>query len=69
MSSGNINWAFGDGGDVEDLCELAERYGYSLHDDNKWRETEDETGLSDHEMWQYIWDRRDSEAENLASGE
>jgi hypothetical protein len=65
-SAGNINWAFGDGGDVEDLSELASRYGYSLNDDGKWREVDDEPGLSDEEMWQYVWDRRESDAEDMA---
>lgn len=109
MSAGNINWAFGDGGDEPDLCEAAEYYGYALHDDGLWRETcnyckgsgnvpmdlseipgwalndgcaegvkkcglcegkghveEGNQGFTDGEMWQYIWDRRESDAEDLA---
>lgn len=64
--SGNINWAFGDGGDVEDLSDVASRYHYNLCSDGRWRETEDDPGLTDEDMWQYISDRRDSEAEDLA---
>ena len=37
--SWNINWAFGDGGDVEDLVDTAARYKFFLHSkDNKWYE-------------------------------
>ena len=41
---------YGDGGDAEDLCELAARYHYGLFPDGKWRETDDEPGKSDAEM-------------------
>lgn len=54
------------GGDEECLADLVERYGYSLRDDGKWRETDDEPGLTDEEMWQYVWDRRESDAEDMA---
>lgn len=64
-SAGNINAAFGAGGDVEDLCDLADRYGYSLRDDELWRETDDDPGLTDEQMWQYVWDRRESDLEDL----
>ena len=39
MSAGNINWAFGDGGNVEDLIEAAAHYNYELCEDGKWRES------------------------------
>jgi hypothetical protein len=57
---------FGDGGDAEDLMDVAAHYHYHLDDDNKWRETPDDPGFTDEDMWQYINDRRDSEAEDLA---
>jgi hypothetical protein len=65
-STGNINWAFGDGGDVEDLVECAERYNYTLCADGKWRETDDEPGFTDQEMWRYVEEARESDAEDLA---
>lgn len=37
--TGNINWAFGDGGDVEDLGDAAARYRYEQCEDGKWRES------------------------------
>ena len=58
--------AWGDGGDVEDLVEAADRYGYSLCSDDKWREDMSEAGLTDEQMWQYVWDRRESDAEDMA---
>lgn len=66
-SAGNINWAFGDG-DVEELGDVADHYDYVCGEDGLWRETncEDEPGKTDQEMWQYIWDRRESEAEDFA---
>lgn len=39
MSAGNINWAFGDGGNVEDLIDVAAHYHHELCDDGKWRES------------------------------
>ena len=62
MSSGNINWAFGDGDGAEDLGELAEKYDYACGVDGLRREENcgDELGLTDQQMWQYIWDRRES---------
>lgn len=69
-ATGNINWAYGDGGDVEDLGELAEGYGYSLRPDDKWwnekDDTDGDTVKTDQEMWQYIWDMRESDAEDWA---
>lgn len=62
---------FGDGGDVEDLADLADRYGYVQHEYQYWWSPEDDTNgdtkKTDQQMWQYIWDRRDSEAEDMAS--
>lgn len=60
--------AWGDGGDVEDLSDEAMKYSYSLYADGLWREFEDELGLTDEQMWEYIWDRRESDAEDLAVG-
>lgn len=60
--------AWDDGGDVEDLSDEAMKYGYSLYADGLWREFEDEPGLTDQHMWEYIWDRRESDAEDLAVG-
>lgn len=53
----------------EDLVDLAASCGYSLHSDDKWRETADEAGLTDEQMWSYIWDRRESESEDILIGE
>lgn len=39
MGGWNINWAFGDGGNVEDLIESAAHYHYELCPDEKWRES------------------------------
>lgn len=58
--------AYGDGGDAEDLCELAARYHYGLFPDGKWRETDDEPGKSDAEMWEYVEGMRDAELEDMA---
>ena len=68
MSDGqpNINWAFGDGGDVEALCEIADRYHKHLDPDGLWREEVGDKGMSDEEMWQYVWDRRESDLEDMA---
>lgn len=49
------------GGDEESLVDIVARYGYSLSDDGLWRENADDDGLTDQEMWEYAWDRRDSE--------
>lgn len=61
---------FGDGGDGEDLADAAGRYGYSLRLDGRWwneaDDTDGDTIKTDAEMWQYVWDRRDSGAEDLA---
>lgn len=46
MSTGNINWAFGDGGDVEDLADVAGSFGYSLGEDDLWRQFPDEPGIT-----------------------
>lgn len=54
---------FGDGGDGEDLAELASKYDYELCSDDKWRETADEEGKTDEQMWDYINDRRESDLE------
>ena len=94
----NINWAFGDGGDVEDLGDAAVHAFHELCEDGKWREScvsckglhyrrangfkpgqpcEICGGLgylqgdgcnefTDQEMWQYIWDRRESQSEDMA---
>lgn len=62
---------FGDGGDAEDLFELANKYDYYQADDGKWYETgcEEEPGLTDEEMWQYVEDKRSSDLEDLALGD
>jgi hypothetical protein len=59
---------FGDGGDGEDLGELAAKYNYSQGADNLWREKDcaDEPGLTDEQMWEYIWDRQESDLEDMA---
>jgi hypothetical protein len=54
---------FGDGGDGEDLSDAAIRYGYELCSDDKWREDMSEEGKTDEQMWEYIWDHRESEGE------
>lgn len=61
---------FGDGGDGEDLAELASKYEYQLCADNLWREIncDDEPGMTDEKMWEYITDRRESELEDALSG-
>ena len=61
---------FGDGGDDEDLMDLAARYDYTLGEDGKWRgpsggDPRHEPGMTDHQMWEYIWDRRESDAEDM----
>lgn len=57
---------FGDGGDAEDLSDLASRYGHELCSDGMWREDMSEPGLDDEAMWQYIQDRRESDLEDMA---
>lgn len=61
---------FGDGGNYEDLSELAERYGYSLGENGKWWNEADDTNgdtiMTDEQMWQYISDRRESDLEDMA---
>ena len=58
---------WGDDGDGEDLTDLAARYGYSLHSDDLWRETMDEPGLTDEQMWDYVESRRDSDLEDMSN--
>lgn len=70
-SAGNINWAFGDGDDGSvDLIEVVERYGYSLREDGLWwnkkDDTDGDTVKTDQQMWEYVWDRQDSDAEDWA---
>lgn len=69
-SAGNINWAFGDGGDEDNLSEVAGQYGYIQHEYQYWWNPDDDTNgdtiKTDQEMWQYVWDRRESEAEDSA---
>lgn len=61
---------FGDGGDIEDMSELAERYGYTLREDGKWWNEADDTNgdtiMTDEQMWQYVSDRRESDLEDIA---
>ena len=63
---------FGGGGDEEDLFDCAGSYGYVLHKLQYWWSPEDDTDgdtiKTDEQMWQYIWDRRESEAEDMAGG-
>lgn len=60
---------FGDGGDCEDLTECAGRYGYSLRDDGKWwnkdDDTDDDTVMTDEQMWAYISDRREDDLREI----
>jgi hypothetical protein len=56
---------FGDGGDVDDLLELASRSGYALCADGLWRETDDEQGLTDDQMWEYVEDRRQGDINDI----
>ena len=64
---------FGDGGDVEDLSDLADRYEYSLRADGLWWNEADDTNgdtiMTDEQLWQYIDDCRESDLEDLALGE
>ena len=61
-----MSWeAWGDD-NAEDLSDAVGRYGYSQRQDGRWRETDDEVGLTDEEMWEYLWDRRASDAEDMA---
>ena len=61
---------FGDGGDCEDLSELAGRCGYSLREDGKWWNEADDTNgdtvMTDEQMWQYVSDQRESDLEDMA---
>ena len=59
---------FGDGGDAEDLSDLAAKYGYQLCSDDLWREDITEKGLTDEQMWDYVDDARESDLEDLARG-
>jgi hypothetical protein len=67
---GNINWAFGDGGDARDLGEEAERFGYELREDGKWWNPKDDTDgdtiMTDDQMWQYVDDAIQSRLEDMA---
>lgn len=66
-ANGNINWAFGDGGDVPDLIEEAARYGYELRDDGRWwnpaDDTDGDTIKTDAEMWEYVEDAQQADLE------
>lgn len=65
---------FGDGGDGGDLADSTARYNYEPYSDAKhlegywWNPKDDTNGdtiKTDEEMWEFIWDRRESEAEEL----
>ena len=63
---------FGDGGDGEDLEELAGRYGYSLMLDGFmwWNQDDDTNGdtiKTPEEMWEYVLSRRESDLEDMAT--
>lgn len=74
-SEGNINWAFGDGGDVGDLIEECSRLGYEPlpNDDTRfWHpkdDTDGDTIKTEAEMWQYIEDYQQSVLEDAAEYE
>lgn len=66
---------FGDGGDVEDLSEIAGRYDYvpfqdATHAEGHWWNPNDDTSgdtiKTDQQMWDYVNDRRESESEDWA---
>lgn len=72
-ATGNINWAFGDGGDVPDLGEDAARYGYELREDGKWwnpkDDTDGDTVKTDQQMSEYVEDACQSDLEAMAERE
>ena len=69
-ATGNINWAFGDGGDVRDLGEEAERRGYECREDGKWwnpkYDTDGDTVMTEDQMWQYLDDAIQGDLEDMA---
>jgi len=58
------------GGDEEDLLDAVSRYGWSLSEDDKWINEADGDGpLTDEEMWKWLQDKREGDAEDYAEWE
>lgn len=58
---------FGDDGDGEDLSEAVSRHGWALAADGKWvHEDGDHKPLTDQEMWDWLQDKRDGDAQDFA---